>query len=118
MAENDPKVHVMSQDERNDYDGMTIDETTGQPGDMPQEQSAPKFRYQGSGSRTQGSGFSIHTLGWRDLLFGNVSWTTRLAIVLGIVAVAAFLLFVALPILLTIVGVGAVVWLLMRFFFH
>ena len=116
MVENDPNVRVMSKDERNDYDGMTIDEKTGQPGDQPQAERTSQ--YQQSGRHTGGPGFSIHTMGWQDLLFRNTSWTTRLALLLGAVAVIAFLLFIALPIVLTVVGIGAVVWLIMRFLFQ
>ena len=118
MAENDQKVHVMSQDERNDYDGMTIDETTGQPGDKPQEQARPEFRYQRPHGQSRGSGFSIHTLGWKDLLFGNVSWMTRIALGLGFLAIMGFVVVIIVPTLLTVVGIGLLIWLVLQLFTH
>ena len=118
MTEDDQKVRVMSRDERNDYDGMTIDETTGQPGDTPREQEAPQFRYHRTNERPRHSGFSIHTLGWKDLLFGNTSWMTRIALLVGFLAIMGVVLIFVVPTVLTIVGIGLVVWLVMQFFLN
>ena len=118
MAEDDQKVRLMSKDERNDYDGVTIDETTGQPGDIPREQEKSQFRYRRTNERVRHSGFSIHTLGWKDLLFGNTSWMTRIALLVGFLAIMGILLLVVFPTVLTIVGIGLVVWLIMQFFLN
>jgi hypothetical protein len=118
MAEDDQKVRVLSKDERNAYDGMTIDETTGQPGDTPREQEAPQFQYRRTNERVRHSGFSIHTLGWKDLLFGNTSWMTRIALLVGFLAIMGVVLLFVVPTVLTIVGIGLVVWLVMQFFLN
>ena len=118
MAEDDQKVRVMSKDERNDYDGMTIDGTTGQPGDTPREQETPQFQYHRTNERVRHSGFSIHTLGWKDLLFGNVSWMTRIALGLGFLAIMGFVVVIIVPTLLTVVGIGLLIWLVLQLFTH
>ena len=45
-----------------------------------------------------------------------MNWLTKAALVVGGAAVVAFLVFVALPVLLAAAGIGVAAWLLLRFF--
>ena len=103
MDEKNPQVRVMSNSERNDYDGVTIDETTGA------EEAPKQDPYQR---------ITFHTLGWKDLFSRNSTWLTRVAVVLVLLAVAGIFIFAVMPVLLVLAGVGIVAWLLMNFFFH
>ena len=103
MEDKNPQVRVMSNSERNDYDGVTIDENTGA------EEAPKQDPYQR---------ITFHTLSWKDLLFSNSTWLTRIAIVLVLLAVAGIFVFAVMPVLLVLVGVGIVAWLLMNFIFH
>ena len=102
MEERDLEVRVMSNSERNDYDGITIDEDTG--------------REEEKGKHTDHIIFQ--TFGWKDLLLGRMGWTAGIAIVLTLLALAAFVVFILGPILLVLAGVGIVVWLVMNLLFH
>ena len=103
MDDKNPQVRVMSSSESNDYDGVTIDENTG-------EEEAPK---QNPYQRV-----TFHTMGWKDLFFSNSTWLTRLAVVLVLLAVAGIFIFAVMPVLLVLAGVGIAAWLLMNLFFH
>ena len=103
MEQEEGKVRVMSRQERNDYDGVTIEE--GSNSDY--EQSKADFGYRG---------VRIHTLNWQDLLASRGNWWQRALMIAGIAAVLAFLFFVALPVILVLVGVGVAVWLVLRLF--
>ena len=103
MEDKNPQVRVMSNSERNDYDGVTIDENTGA------EEEPKQNPYQR---------ITFHTLSWKDLLFSNSTWLTRIAIVLVLLAVAGIFVFAVMPVLLVLAGVGIVAWLLMNFIFH
>ncbi len=103
MEQEEGKVRVMSRQERNDYDGVTIEE--GSNSDY--EQSKADFGYRG---------VRIHTLNWQDLLVSRGNWWQRALMIAGVAAVLAFLFFVALPVILVLVGVGVAVWLVLRLF--
>lgn len=107
-------IRVMSQNERNDYDGVTIEEQTGEPEDRPTNQ---KSYNQQSGSNFSHKGFSIQHFGLKDILWNKQSWLMRLAIIAGVITVLSFMVFVALPIIITVVGVLAIIWLVMHFLF-
>ncbi len=102
MEEKDPEVRVMSNSERNDYDGITIDEDTGREEERVRHTDHVIFR----------------TFSWKDLLLGRMGWTAGIAIILTLLAIAAFVVFILGPILLVLAGVGIVVWLVMNLFFH
>ncbi|SHK68280.1 hypothetical protein SAMN05216582_11255 [Selenomonas ruminantium] len=108
MEQEENKVRVMSPDERNAYDGITIEEG----GDSQEPRSRQRY-----GGRDFGQGFQIHTFGWKDLLFGRKSVLQRVLMAAGIVAVLAFLFFVALPVIIVMLGVGVAVWLVLQLFF-
>ena len=103
MEQEESKVRVMSPDERNAYDGITIEEGGGQESRSRQEQ--------------YGRGFQLHTFGWKDLLFGQKNMLQRVLMLAGIAAVLAFLFFVALPVIIVLLGVGVAVWLVLQLFF-
>ena len=103
MEQEEGKVRVMSREERNAYDGVTIEADSN--GD--DEQSKADFGYRG---------VRIHTLNWQNLLSGRGNWWQRALMVAGVAAVLAFLFFVALPVILVLVGVGVAVWLVLRLF--
>ncbi|BAL82583.1 hypothetical protein SELR_08750 [Selenomonas ruminantium subsp. lactilytica TAM6421] len=107
MEQEESKVRVMSPDERNAYDGITIEEG----GDS--QESRYQRSYDGRGV---GRGFQIHTFGWKDLLFGQKNMFQRVLMVVGIAAVLAFLFFVALPVIIVMLGVGVAVWLVLQLF--
>lgn len=111
MEQEDGKVRVMSPDERNAYDGVTIED-----GENTQESPRQNYqRYYGSGDFRQG--FTIRTLNWKDLLLGGENWLQRILMIAGVAAVLAFLFFVALPVMIVVLGVGVAVWLVLRLFF-
>ena len=103
MEQEEGKVRVMSREERNAYDGVTIEAG----GNGEDEQSKADFGYRG---------VRIHTLNWQDLLSSRGNWWQRALMIAGVAAVLAFLFFVALPVILVLVGVGVAVWLVLRLF--
>ena len=106
MEQDEGKVRVMSRSERDDYAGATIDENSG-----TEERGRQEQRY---GYNNYGRVFTVKSFGWRDLLFGQGNWLNRFLITVGIVAVLGFLVFVALPVVLVLVGVGVAVWVVMH----
>lgn len=104
----EPRVRVMSEDEARDYQGVTIEECKE---DGEQRVEEPQDRY-GRADDLRGSGIRIHTFGTT----GSMSWLTKAALAVGGAAVVAFLVFVALPVLLAAAGIGVAAWLLLRFF--
>lgn len=111
MAEEKDNVRVMSHEETDDYEGVTIDEGSGQPQDKPRPQQEEFFRQQDIDDL-----FSVHRLTWKDLLWKRRSWKQRLALIGGTVVVVGFLVFFALPALAFFVGAAAIAWLLMQLF--
>ena len=110
MEQEESKVRVMSPDERNTYDGITIEEGGSQDTGSRREYQ----RYYDGDFR---QGFKIQSLGWKDLLFGRGNMLQRLVLLVGIGAVLAFLFFVALPVIIVMLGVGIAVWLVLHLFF-
>ena len=96
----DDKVRVMTPEEKVEYHGVTIDESQQEPRDN--------------------LGFE-HSHGWRDHVvfhqvhLGDVSWTSKLALILILAAILLFVLFIALPVAVIGLVVGAVVWALLSF---
>ncbi|MBQ1868681.1 MULTISPECIES: hypothetical protein [Selenomonas] len=102
MENREPEVRVMSDSECDDYDGVTIDESTGREEEKVRHTDRIVFQ----------------TLSWKDLLFGRISWINRIAIAITLLAIAAFVIFVLGPLMLVLAGVGIVVWLIINLFFH
>lgn len=103
MEQDEGRVRVMSRQERNDYDGVTIEEGGST------EDSRARSDYGRQGVR-------IHVMNWQELLSGRGSWLQRGLMIAGIVAVLGFLFFVALPVIIVMLGVGVAIWLVMRLF--
>ncbi len=103
-------VREMSQSEKYNYEGTTIDET----GNEGQEDTA-FHRSQSGGPRVFFQGIELgHSNTWVDKLFQNY-WLSRMVIALIVAAVVTILVFVALPIVLMVAAVGIVVWMMLRF---
>ncbi len=98
--EKDPQVRVMSRQEKEEYQGVTIDEN---PDTEEERVETPRSR----------SRIYVHS-SFGNTSLGRMGWGTKLLLVVGGAALLAFLFFVALPVLLLVVGAAAAVWLIMR----
>ncbi|MCR5560041.1 MAG: hypothetical protein K6F62_06815 [Schwartzia sp.] len=96
------KVRVLSQDEKMNYDGVTIEEAGSYD-----ENSGPQqdVRFE----RT--SGPRIHYMSFGD----NGSLMRKIWLFLIIAGILAFIFFIALPVALVALVVGAAVWLFFSF---
>ena len=101
----EPRVRVMSQDEAENYRGVTIDENPDNPKD---ERVNENYRQNPFGS---GSRIHIHTFPSQS---HGMSWLTKAALAVSGAALVGFFFFVALPFLLIAVGVGVAAWLLFQ----
>ena len=97
-AHEEPQVRVMSKEEKTEYQGVTIDET--EASEEPRPRKEPAWNPQGIFVESSPFG-------------GN--WASKAALVLLIAAVAAFVVFIALPVAVVGLLIGAVVWLLLSF---
>lgn len=113
-------IHTMSKRETNTFDGITIEDTNNYRKEASaQEQSTQsEYSYQNTNNtryyrapRSNGIKVRYINLGGK-----SSSWLTRAFIALGGLAVVAFFFFVALPVLLTLLGAGLVAWIIFRFF--
>lgn len=107
MDEKESRVRIMTNSEKNDFDGITIEEDTGK------EES----RYSHGRKKYSSGRILFHTMSWKDLFFSKSGWLTRLAVLLAVLAIAGFFLFAVMPIVLIMLAIGVVVWLLMNLFF-
>lgn len=95
------KVHVMSKEEKETYNGVTIEE--------------PSFRrehFEGS-AKNDSRKIYVNTFG-----LGNSSWLVKISIFILVAAILAFVVFVALPVILVGAAIGIVVWLVLSFVRH
>lgn len=95
-AEEEARVRVMTRAEKRDYQGVTLEEDGGAGEDIRFE-------------RRQNP--------WGGIRWTSVraaSWTDRLLVIAIVAAVLAFVVFVALPVALFVVFIGAAGWLLTR----
>ncbi|MFV0636263.1 hypothetical protein [Mitsuokella sp.] len=106
--EEEPRVRVMSQDETENYRGVTIEENP----DSGKEERAEETSYQQQNPFGTGSRIHIHTFPSQSQ--HGMSWLTKAALIVGGAAVLGFFFFVALPFLLIAVGVGVAAWLLFQ----
>jgi len=89
----------MSKEEKLDYQGVTIDETED-PGERPKPKTEPAWNRQG--------------IFVKSSTFGG-NWASKAALILLVAAVVAFVVFIALPVAVVGLLIGAVVWLLLSF---
>lgn len=98
--ENAESVRVISKEEIVDYQGVTIDTGSG-------DQQRQRRQYnQNTGN---------HQVFIKKISLGSSGWLTKIVILVALAAIAAFLLFVALPVALIGVGIGIVVWMVLSF---
>ncbi len=89
----------MSPEERLGYRGMTIDE--GQP----EEENDVRFERSGSWHRVR---YTVTpTTG---------SWQSKAILIVSVIAILAFLFFIALPAVMVLAVIGLLVWLFFQFF--
>jgi len=95
------KVHVMSQEEKEAYNGVTIEEP-----------SSRREHFEGS---TNNSNRKIYV---NSFGLGNSNWLVKISIFVLVIAILAFVVFVALPVILVGAAIGIVVWLILSFIRH
>ena len=98
--EQDAHLHVMTENERHQYTGITIDETS--------QQEHTNFRAYRNG-REKNSHVFVKSFG-----LGS-NWASKMAIILLVAAIVSFIVFIALPVALIGVAIGALVWLILSF---
>lgn len=105
-------VQTMTDREARNYSGVTIEEEGNY-----QKETAYKDESNSSYHQTYQSPGGVKVryvrLGGRSSSSG---WLTKGLFALGGVAVLGFFFFVALPVLLTVLGAGIVAWLIFKFF--
>lgn len=119
----DQDVQTMSNREARNYDGITIEEESNYRKETKTTQQSQQSAYNYNKRPNSGyyrsrnsSGVKVRYINLGNLASSNMSWLTKGIIALGGIAVLAFFFFVALPVLLTLVGVGIVAWIIFRFF--
>lgn len=110
------KVETMSQNETHGFSGVTIEEENNSAKEQDTtrntSQQNPYTRYQNTyRPRNNSSRVRYVRIGG-----SNSNWLMKAVIGVGALAVLGFFFFVALPVLLTLVGAGIVAWLIFRFF--
>lgn len=103
-------VRVISRDEIDGYQGMTID-TIDRSDRSGEDNSYRAYQGQGASYRA-GSKQKIFV---KQIGFGHTSWLTKIAILVILAAVVSFIVFVALPVVLVAAGIGIVIWLVLSF---
>ncbi|MCR5756923.1 MAG: hypothetical protein K6F95_03340 [Selenomonas sp.] len=109
MEQDESRVRVMSHKESVDYQGITIEEGGKE---SQSQRSNGGFRY---GTGDFGQIFTMRSISWRDLLLGKGGWQ-RILMLAAAAMLLGFLLFVALPVIVVLLGVGVAVWLVLRLF--
>ena len=108
-------VQTMSNREINNFDGITIEAkiiiAKNNSENQQQYQQSYNNRYYRS-PRSSGIKVRYINLGGKS----SSSWLTRGLMAIGGIAIIGFFFFVALPALLTLLGVGVVAWLIFHFF--
>ena len=102
-----PEVRVMSKEEKNLYNGITIDETI----------EHTTNRQENRAYNNKQSGANVFFKNIRLDTFGS-NWMSKAAVFLLIAAVVGFVVFIALPVALIGVAIGIVVWFLLSFLRH
>lgn len=96
MEEENREVRILSKEEKEQYQGITIDESTGHEYEPQEEQERP---WTNGGMKVKLVSFSTMPL-WKKCLYGAI-----LALVIG------SFLFLGGFLLMAIVGVGLLLWL-------
>ncbi len=99
VCDAEKNVRVMSQEERLGYRGVTIDE--GQP----ETENDVRFERGGTWHRVRYTTVS-----------GANSWQSKAILIVGAIAVLAFLFFIALPAVMVLAVIGVLAWMFFQFF--
>ncbi len=118
MDEEKDNVRVLTRDEKNSYDGLTIDgdgnEAEGGYGyQQESKEERPRFYRVYSSHSPLSGGLSL-----ASVLFGT-DWRTRIirvAALLGIGVMLVLFISFILPVLLAVAGVAIAFWLIQRLF--
>jgi hypothetical protein len=102
MSEN---IRVLTPEEKSHYNGVTID-TSDNREDSRGENINQQYYQERPNQRVYVKNVNLN----------QSNWLAKVAIFLIIAAIAAFMVFIALPIVLIGIGVGIVVWLVLSFF--
>ena len=117
MAEENDNVRVLSNAEKNSYEGVTIDADSGEAEnrDRPYHQESdgerPRYYRVYSGHSPFFRGLSL-----TSLLFGT-DWRTRLvriAALVGVAAIAVLFISFILPVLVVVAGAAVAFWLIQQ----
>ncbi len=107
-------AQVMSNREVNNYSGVTIEEENNVHKETASSQTYNYNRNTNGGFYTSRNGMNV-----RYVRLGGSSrrssWLTKGLFAIGGLAILGFFFFVALPVLLTLVGVGIVAWIIFKF---
>jgi len=95
-------VRVMTHEEKAEYDGVTIEEP------LSKEDIAQNWRRKQSENPHKG-------IFIRNINFGSSSWISKITFLLIVAAIIAFVIFIALPIVLIAAGIGVIVWIVLNF---
>lgn len=104
-------VRTMSSSEADNYSGVTIEDENNFRKENPYQYRQNQTNYRQS---YRPGGMKV-----RYIRLGSSSgsgWLTKALIAVGGIAVLGFFFFVALPVILTVLGAGVVAWLIFRFF--
>lgn len=110
-CQNIQDVQTMTSSEARNYSGVTIEDENNFRKENSYQYRQNQSRYQ-QGYRPGGMKVRYVRLGGSS----SVSWLTKALIAVGGIAVLGFFFFVALPVILTVLGAGVVAWLIFRFF--
>jgi hypothetical protein len=102
MSEN---IRVLTPEEKSHYNGVTID-TSDNHEDSRGENVNQEYYQERPNPRVYVKNVNLN----------QSNWLAKVAILLIIAAIAAFMVFIALPIVLIGIGIGIVVWLVLSFF--
>lgn len=119
MPDNNEKntVETMSQNETHGFSGVTIEEETNSTKETSNTQnSSQRNPYQSYQNPYRTHNYGKSRVRYVRLGGSNSNWLMKAIIGVGGLAILGFFFFVALPVLLTLVGAGIVAWLIFRFF--
>ncbi|MDF2566076.1 MAG: hypothetical protein K0Q53_2480 [Massilibacillus sp.] len=102
MSEN---IRVLTPEEKSHYNGVTID-TNANREDIREENINQQYYQEKPNQRVYVKNVNLN----------HSNWLAKVAIFLIIASIAAFMVFIALPIVLIGIGVGIVVWLVLSVF--
>lgn len=110
-CQNMQNVQTMTSSEASNYSGVTIEDENNFRKENSYQYRQNQTNYH-QGYRPRGMKVRYIRLGGNS----SSSWLTKALIGIGGIAILGFFFFVALPVILTVLGAGIVAWLIFRFF--